>query len=204
MFRRRHPDAQIVCYINSTAEVKAECDVCCTSANARKVVENLPADKVLLLPDQNLAHYVQRFTDKKVIPWNGYCYVHRKIREKEVARARRLYPEALLVVHPECDPEVVELADEATGTGGMVRLAKESAAQVFLVGTEEGLIRRLRRENPGKVFFSAGRAQSCSNMKRTTLKELYRALLHEPYKVELPEEVARRARLSLEAMFSYA
>ena len=195
-----YPKATVVCYVNTTAEVKAECDVCCTSAIAVKVVENVPSDTILFFPDRNLAGYVQRFTQKRVIPWPGYCYVHRKFKADEITAAHSTCHGATIVVHPECDPEVIDLADEVRSTGGLVKLAEESEKDRIVVGTEEGMIKRLQREYPEKEFYSLGPARVCVNMKKIRLEDVYQSLLNMQYQVKLPEDTMNRARTSLEKM----
>ena len=202
--RAAHSDAQVVCYVNTTAEVKALSDACCTSANAVKVVQAIPAERVIFVPDRNLAAWCQRFTDKEIIPWDGFCYVHARITADEVRRARRAAPDALLMVHPECCPEVLDLADEVLSTEGMVRLARQSDRREFLVGTEEGLIARLARENPGKTFYAAGTSKTCTQMKLTTLEDVYLALDENRHEVALPAETLRKARRALDRMLELA
>ena len=202
--RARHPDAAVVCYVNTYADVKARADVCVTSANAVKVVQGLPQRRVIFVPDRNLAAYCQRFTDKEIIPWPGYCYVHARITYEEVAQARKAVPDAVLLVHPECPPEVIDCADEVLSTEGMVKYAAKSEKQRFLIGTEEGLIARLKRENPDKTFFAAGTPRVCTQMKLTTLQDVHLSLKEYRHVVELPEETMQRARASLERMLQYA
>jgi len=198
-----HPRAVVVSYVNTTAEVKAESDVCCTSANAVKVVENLKGDQVIFVPDRNLAFWVSRFTPKRIIPWNGYCYVHERFTPEDVKEAKRLHSQAVVIVHPECRPGVVDLADRVESTGGMVRLARELAAEELIIGTEEGLIQRLRRESPEKRFYSAGPARMCRSMKYIRLEDVYLSLKEERFKVELPETIIERARTTLDRMLEY-
>ncbi|MCK4590444.1 MAG: quinolinate synthase NadA, partial [Candidatus Latescibacteria bacterium] len=159
--KERNRDAKVVSYVNTNADVKAESDVCCTSANAVKVVENVRARRIIFVPDRNLASYCQRFVHKKMIPWNGYCYVHERITKEEVLLAKKRFPDAPLLVHPECCPEVIDVADEVLSTSGMVDFAKKSAEKRFLIGTEEGLIYRLKKENPEKEFYAAGTPKIC-------------------------------------------
>ena len=201
--KARHPNAVVVTYVNSTAEVKAESDVCCTSANAVQVVQNIEADEIIFTPDRNLAAYVQRFTNKKIIPWEGFCYVHDRFTKDEVVQAKKNHPDALLVVHPECPPEVIDEADEVLSTSGMIKFAKQSPAKKFLIGTEEGILYRLKKENPDKIFYSAGIAKICQGMKLTRLEDLYQALQKEQYTIEIPEAIMDRARISLERMLNY-
>ena len=201
--KARHPRATVVTYVNSTAEVKAESDVCCTSANAIQVVQNVDADEIIFTPDRNLAHYAQRFTPKKIIPWDGYCYVHDRFTEEEVLRAKEAHPDALLMVHPECRPEVIDRADEVLSTSGMVRMARESTAKTFLVGTEEGMLYRLKKENPEKTFYSAGTAKMCLGMKVTKIEDLYQAIVREQHVIDIPQDIIDRARTALESMLTY-
>lgn len=201
--KSKHPDATVVTYVNSTAEVKAESDICCTSANAVKIVQNIEADKIIFTPDKNLALYVQRFTEKTIIPWDGYCYVHNRFTKNEVKLAKEKHTDAVLIVHPECVPEVIDLADEVLSTGGMVRFAKESRAQKFIVGTEEGMLYRLKKENPEKIFLSAGTAKMCWGMKITELEDVFNALHDEQYVIDVPETTIDKAKQALERMLRY-
>ena len=198
--KKNYPDAKVVSYVNTNADVKAESDICCTSANAVKVVKNISAKRIIFTPDKNLAAYCQRFTDKEIIPWNGCCYVHERITEKEVRLAKEKFPDAILLVHPECNPSVIELADEVLSTSGMVSFAKKSDKKRFLIGTEEGLIYRLKKENPEKEFYAAGTAKMCRNMKLTTLNDVYLSLKEERYAIELPEGIIKSAGKTLTAM----
>lgn len=204
ILKEKYPDAKVVSYVNTNADVKAESDICCTSVNAIKVVRNIKAEKIIFTPDKNLAAYCQRFTDKEIIPWNGYCYVHEKIRKEEVSLAKGKFPDALLLVHPECNPSVIDLADEVLSTSGMLNFAKKSDKKRFLIGTEEGLIYRLKKENPGKEFYAAGTAKMCRNMKLTTLNDVYFSLKEERYAIELSEGIIESAQKALEAMLKYA
>jgi len=201
--KAKHPKARVVTYVNSTAEVKAESDVCCTSANAIRVVQNIDSDDIIFTPDRNLASYVQRFTKKTIIPWEGYCYVHDRFTREEVLRAKQAHPEALLMVHPECPPEVIDAADEVLSTSGMVKTAKESTAKKFLVGTEEGMLYRLKKENPEKTFYSAGTAKMCQGMKVTRLEDVYQTFMKEQHAIQIPIEIRDRARKALESMLTY-
>ena len=203
MLKARYPGAVVVAYVNTTAEVKAESDVCCTSANAVKVVKKLKEDEIIFIPDRNLASWVSRFTQKKIIPWNGYCYVHERFTPEDVREAKKLHPQAVVIVHPECRPGVVDLADRVESTEGMVRLAKALQAEEFIIGTEEGLIQRLQRENPQKRFYSAGPARMCRSMKYIRLEDVYLSLKEERFKVELPETIIEKARKALDRMLEY-
>ena len=198
--KKNYPDAKVVSYVNTNADVKAESDICCTSANAVKVVKNISAKKIIFTPDKNLAAYCQRFTDKEIIPWNGYCHVHERITKEEVILAKENFPDALLLIHPECNPSVIDLADEVLSTSGMVSFAKKSDKKRFLIGTEEGLIYRLKKENPEKEFYAAGTAKMCRNMKLTTLNDVYLSLKEERYPIELAGEIIKAAQKALTAM----
>lgn len=171
-----YPDAAVVCYVNSTAEVKAESDICCTSANGIQVVASLDQNQVIFVPDRNLAAYVARHTKKQIIPWNGYCYVHDHFTPDEVKAARALHPGAEVLVHPECRPEVIDQADFVYSTAGMGRHASSSAAREFIIGTEVGMIYRLKKENPEKQFYPLSEKAVCQNMKKTNLEKVLRAL----------------------------
>ncbi len=201
--KEKYPDAKVVSYVNTNADVKAESDVCCTSANAVKVVKNIDAEEIIFTPDKNLASYCQQFTNKKIIPWNGYCYVHERITKEGVLLAKKKFPDALLLVHPECNPAVIDLADEVLSTSAMVNFSKESDKKRFLIGTEEGLMHRLKKENSGKEFYTAGTAKLCRSMKLTTLNDVYLALVEERYAIELPEGIIKSAGRALEAMLKY-
>ena len=202
--KKQHPEAKVVSYVNSSAEIKALSDVCCTSANAVTVVKHIGTKKVLFVPDQNLGHWVARHNpDKEIISWPGYCYVHQLFSLKDVEIARKNFPRAEIMVHPECRPEVQDSADFVLSTSGMLKQAKESAATTLVVGTEEGLIYRLRKENPGKTFYSLGNARICLNMKKTSLNDLYQALELEQPEVDLDPRVMERARKALEEMVRF-
>jgi len=203
ILKKRHPDAKVVSYVNTYADVKAESDICCTSANAVEVIKKVKANKIIFTPDKNLAAYCQRFTNKEIISWNGYCYVHEKISEKEVRLAKKKFPDALLLVHPECNPSVIDLADEVLSTSGMISFAKKSDMKRFLIGTEGGLIYRLEKENPGKEFYAAGTAKMCRNMKLTTLNDVYLSLKEERYPIELAGEIIKSAQKALMEMLKY-
>ena len=201
--KTKYPEAKVVSYVNTTAEVKAESDVCCTSSNALKVVQHIDAEKIIFVPDRNLASYVSQFTDKEIVPYNGYCYVHDRIYPESIKRAKEAYPDAVVLVHPECRDGVIKLADEVASTGGMIKFAKTSKARKFIIGTEEGLIHRLKKENPEKEFFTAGPALMCHNMKLTSLEDVYLSLKMEKYKIEIEEDVQRKAKKALDRMLKY-
>ncbi len=201
--KAKHPEAKVVCYVNTSADIKAESNVCCTSANAVKVVNNIDANEIIFIPDRNLAHYVSRHTDKKIITWDGYCYVHQRMRAHELEMTKLAHPEAKVLVHPECRPEVVEMADEVLSTSGILIFCRESKNGSFIIGTEEGLICRARSENPDKVFYPLGAPQVCVGMKATRLTDLYHSLNEEKYPIEVSEDIAAKARASLDQMLEY-
>lgn len=201
--KAKYPEAKVVSYVNTTAKIKAESDVCCTSANAVKVVQNINAERIIFIPDRNLASYVSRFTDKEIIPYDGYCYVHNRIRAEEIKKAKEIHPDAVVIVHPECRPEVIDIADEVASTSGMVNFVRKSKARKFIIGTEEGLLYRLKKENPGKQFYTGGAALMCHNMKLTKLEDVYFSLKEERYKVEVSADIIGRARRALDEMLKY-
>jgi len=199
-WKKNYPESKVVCYVNTTAEVKAECDICCTSSNAVKVVNSLNADVILFAPDKNLAAYVVRHTKKKIIPWDGYCYVHRYIKARDIREKRNLHPEAEVWVHPECLPEVIDLADKALSTGKMVQEARKTKKKEIIIGTESGIIYRMKKENPTKNFYPARDVAFCFNMKKIDLGKVLRSLENMIYKVEVPLEVSQKARGAIEKM----
>jgi quinolinate synthase len=203
LLKQKNPSAEVVSYVNTTAETKAHSDICCTSANAVKVVRSLPGKKIIFTPDRNLGHWVKKWVrDKEILLWPGYCYVHKQlITLEKVREMKALYPNALLIAHPECNPEVLELADEVLSTGGMVRFAKESNANEFIVATEEGLCSRLRKENPSKLFHEFPEAV-CRDMKKNTLEKLLECLRDEKNEVWVEQDILKRARAPIERMVS--
>ncbi|MBC7328191.1 quinolinate synthase NadA [bacterium] len=199
-FKKRYPKAKVVAYVNTNADVKAEADVCCTSANAVKVVKNIEGEEIIFVPDRNLALWSARFVNgKKIIPWEGFCYLHRRINSEEVRKAKEIHPDAVVLAHPECDPSVLDLADAVLSTSQMLRYARESEAKKFIICTEMGLLHRLKKENPSKEFL-VPRALMCRNMKLTKLEDVYHSLLYERYEIELPQEIISRSRRALERM----
>jgi quinolinate synthase len=201
--KAKHPDAPVVLYVNTLASAKAQCDVCCTSANAVEVIQSLNADTILFGPDRNLAEYVQEKTGKTLIPIPeyGFCPTHLLFQPEDVKVLKLENPDALVLVHPECSGEMRKTADFIGSTSKMCRYARESNVQEFIVGTEEGLLHRLRKENPEKKFFVAYEGAVCPNMKLTTLDRLYVSLRDEKHAVKVPEQTARKARKALERMF---
>ncbi len=202
-WKRKYPGVPVLLYVNTLAEVKAECNICCTSANAVKVVNALDSDAVLFGPDHNLALYVQKKTGKKIIPMpeRGFCPTHVLFQKGDILLLKEEHPDAVVIVHPECTPEVHEVADYIGSTSQMCRYAKELPARKFIIGTEGGLIHRLKKENPEKEFILAYDGAICPNMKLNTLERVYLSLKEERYQVNVPEPVAKKARRALERMF---
>lgn len=202
-YRERHPDAILVAYVNTTAEVKAEVDICCTSANADRVVKSLPADReIMFLPDQNLGANVAESSGRRLTLWPGYCPTHNRILPAAIENARREHPGAILLVHPECTPTIVAAADYALSTGGMLKMVRESAAKEFVIGTEYGILHRMRKENPDKRFYPVNPPPGCPNMKKITLESVLDSLEHMIYPVELSPELIARAALPIERMLA--
>ncbi len=200
-WRERNPDHTVVTYVNSSAEVKALSDVCCTSGNAVNVVRSIPADrKIFLVPDRNLAHYVRLRSGRDLTWWDGYCPTHERLTVEMVRRAKEANPAAVVVVHPECRPEVVAMADAVLSTSGMYSWCARSPAREFLVGTEMGILYRLRKENPGKRFHLLSRTLICPNMKLTTLEDVRDSLETLTPAVTVPPAIRERALAALEAM----
>ena len=201
-YRERYPHAAVVLYVNTLAEAKAEADILCTSANAVKVVESLEEDQILFGPDMNLAKYVAHRVDKDIIPIPkvGYCYVHKMFNQGDITFSRKKYSDTEILVHPECDPEVQELADQVLSTGGMIQHVSQSKAKSFLIGTEVDLVTRLRRENPDKIIYPLLDEAICENMKLHTLDKVKNSLLKEEHIVKVSEEIASKARIAVERM----
>jgi quinolinate synthase len=198
--KAQYPGVPVVAYVNTTAEVKAESDICCTSANVVQVIESLASDRVICIPDRNLSLWAQKNTRKRIIAWDGFCHVHDRVTSEDVLNARRAHPSALFMAHPECRPEVLELADQVTSTSGMLRYVGSSLANEFIVGTELGLIYRLKHENPGKIFYPLRTDMLCPNMKKTSLKSVARALSNVEKVIKVPEEIRIPAKRALDRM----
>ncbi len=198
--RKKYPGAAVVAYVNSSAAVKAESDICCTSSNAVKVVNSLKEDTVIFLPDKNLGSYVARHTNKKIILWDGYCPVHNSITIEDVKKAKNEHPDAEFLIHPECQNEVLEMCDYVGSTAGILKYAKESHSKSFVVGTEKGIIHRLKKENPDKKFYPLQENFICPDMKKITLKDVVRALEKMEYEVEINGETRKKAYNALERM----
>jgi len=201
-YRRKYRGIPLILYVNTFAEAKARCDVCCTSANAVNIVERIDSDTVIFGPDCNLAEYVQEKTKKKVmpIPEHGFCPTHSVFAEENIRLLKEKYPKALILVHPECTREVRHAADFVGSTSQIIRYAKEARAKTFIIGTEEGILHRLKKENPEKDFILAHWAGICPNMKMNTLENIYQSLKEEIYPVTIPKAIASKARRALENM----
>lgn len=200
--KARHPGVPVVTYVNSSAAVKAVSDICCTSANAQKVVDSLPDSEVIFVPDRNLGRYVARLSTKTFHFWDGYCPTHERLKEEDIIRLKREHPDALFVCHPECNPKVTALADHVCSTTGMYAYCSTSAATRFIIGTEAGILYRLRKENPGKQFILASPALICPNMKLTSLEDILDALTTMSPVVKVPEEIRVPAKRALDRMLA--
>ncbi|HEY31636.1 MAG TPA: quinolinate synthase NadA [Dehalococcoidia bacterium] len=198
--RQELPDAAVVCYVNSSADVKAESDICCTSANAVKVIEAIDDEEILFIPDQYLGHYASTKTDKKIHLWPGYCPTHARMQPEDITRLKKEYPNAKALVHPECRPEVIELADAVLSTSGMCRYAQETDAREIIVGTEIGIIHRLKKENPDKTFIPISDKATCPNMKKITLEKVLWSLKEMKPQVTVPELIRVRAKQAVDWM----
>jgi quinolinate synthase len=201
--KKAHPGAVVVCYVNSTAEVKAESDVCCTSANAVQVVASIPEGRqILFVPDKYLGQHVSLQTRRPMILWNGYCPTHVRIMDTDITRARSEHPGAVVMVHPECTEAVRRLADHVLSTGQMCRFAQTSSAVEFIIGTERGIFHRLNKENPAKRFYPAAELALCPNMKKIDLEKVLWSLETLQHEVRVPDEIRTRARTALDAMLN--
>ena len=199
--RRQYPEAAVVCYVNSSAAVKAESDICCTSSNAVKIVKSLQQRQIIFVPDRNLGHYVSRFVpEKELICFQGFCPTHERVGTEDVAAARAARPGAVVLVHPECPPAVVDAADFAGSTAQIIKYVAESDASEFIIGTEQGILHCLQKQNPGKQFYLLSPRLFCVNMKKTGMEDVLAVLENMSNQIELDEDLAARARNCLERM----
>ncbi len=205
--KQKHPQASVVGYVNTSAEVKAEVDICCTSANAVNVVNAIAKDfspsgksEIIFVPDKYLADFVSRKTGRRLIVWDGYCPVHAKILPEDINKVKQLHPDAIVIVHPECLPEVIELSTAVLSTSQMCKFVKTGKASEFIIGTEIGLIYKLKRENPSKNFFVASEDAICQNMKYTKVKSVLTALVELKFEVRVSDQIRNRARRAIERM----
>jgi len=203
IFKAAHPGAPVVCYVNSTAEVKAESTICCTSSNAVKIVASLgDAPEILFVPDKFLGRFVERRLNRKLVLWDGFCPTHAILRPEMIAKARREHPGAEVLVHPECTPEVQDQADHVISTGQMIELVKKTACREFIVGTEEGILHTLRRTAPAITFHHLTPFLRCPNMKKTTLAKIARSLETDETRITVPPATADAARRAILAMLA--
>lgn len=202
--KKQHNDPLVVAYVNSSAAVKAQSHICCTSSNAVKVVKSLPRDRrILFVPDKNLGAYAAKTSGREMILWPGFCYVHNRFTVEDVKAAREEHPGARLVVHPECRPEVIDLADEAASTSGMVNMVREQTrVNEWIIGTEMGLVDQLSHSHPGKGIYPLAKTAICQNMKTTNLAKVAWAVEHEGNEIDLAPDVAQKAREALERMLA--
>lgn len=199
--KKEHPGAVVVCYINSSAEVKAESDICCTSSNAIKVVQSIKEKDILFVPDQNLGSYVAgKVPEKNIILWKGFCATHHKIKVAEVEKIKELHPDAQLLIHPECKPEILAFADFIGSTKEIIDYAAASSHKKFIIGTEMGVMYKLKKDSPDKTFYLMAPGLMCPNMKKTSLMSVYNSLKEMKYDIQLDEDVRIRAKTCLDRM----
>jgi quinolinate synthase len=199
--KQEHPNALVVCYVNSSAEVKAESDYCCTSANAVEVVNSLPEDRpIIFVPDQHLGRFVAERTGRDLVLWPGYCITHVMITEDDINTAKAKYPDAIVMAHPECTEPVKELSDELLSTGQMLKFAAKSTAKRFIIATETGIIHTLKKQNPNAQFIAASERAICPNMKKITLEKIVWALEDMQYKISVPKAIREKAKKALDEM----
>ena len=199
--KQQYPDAPVVCYVNSSAEVKAESDYCCTSANGIEVVSSLPEDReIIFVPDQHLGRFVAERTGRDLVLWPGYCITHVMITEDDIKNTKAKYPDAIVMAHPECTEPVRKLSDQLLSTGQMLKYAKNSSAKRFIIATETGIIHALKKQNPEAEFIAAGDRAVCPNMKRMTLGKIVWSLEDMQYKITVPEKIRTKAKKALDRM----
>jgi quinolinate synthase len=201
--KSEHPGAVVVCYVNSSAEVKALSDICCTSSNAEKVILSIPGDtEIIFIPDKYLGSYIQGKTGREMIFWDGYCPTHVRINAGHIALLKKDHPKAEVLVHPENTPEVIEIADRVLSTGGIIKHSKNSDNDEFIIGTEVGIIHRLKKENPGKTFYPAYNRAICPNMKLTDLEKVLWSLEEERFEITVPDDIAKKAKTAIDKMIA--
>lgn len=200
--KEKHPDAAVVCYVNSSAAVKAESDICCTSSNAVNVVNSIENREIIFVPDKNLGTFVSLHTDKKIHLWPGFCHVHENIGEEDIKELKNLHPEAEFLAHPECSPEVLSFADHILSTSGIVKEAGRSGATEFIIGTEKEIVQNLKRKYPDKKFYPVSKKAVCYNMKKVTLESILNSLQNMEYEVQVPENVRAKAKKALDRMLA--
>jgi quinolinate synthase len=201
--KRRYPNASVVCYINSSVKVKAQSNICCTSSNAVDVVRSVKSDEILFVPDQNLAGYVaKKVPEKHIIPWKGFCITHHRHTCDDLLKAKDAHPDALILVHPECRSEVSDQADFVGSTKQIIDYVSASPHKKFIIGTETGVLYSLKKDNPDKEFYIMSSAFICSNMKKTSLMSVYESLAQKRYRIELDEDIGKKARQALDRMLN--
>ncbi|MEE9910531.1 MAG: quinolinate synthase NadA [Deltaproteobacteria bacterium] len=201
--RRKKPDALFVTYINSTAEVKAESDICCTSSNAVRIIQTLPpSKKIVMLPDGNLARHVASVTGRDIIAWDGCCPIHQALTAGDIASCKKEYPQALFAAHPECRPEVLALADFVGSTAAILQFVRNSQAREMIIGTEEGILTELQKRNPEKKFIPASSALFCADMKKITLDDIERSLMTMQPVITVSRDVSLAAKKTLDRMLA--
>ena len=199
--KEKYPDAFVVCYINSTYNVKAHCDVAVTSSSALKILKNIPNKQILFLPDKNLGGYISEFfPDKEFILWDGFCRCHNKVSKEDILKAKKVHANAKLLVHPECTKEIRDMADYIGSTSGIINYATNDSGKEYIIATEEGILHQLKKKNPDKKFIIPGDRICCQDMKKTTLENLYDSLLNMENEIILDEEIRKKALRSLENM----
>lgn len=199
--KQEHPGAAVVCYINTTASVKAECDVCCTSANATTIIAKLEAEEIIFVPDKSMGQWLENKTTKNILLWPGFCPTHHRILAEDILSLKERFPDALVILHPESTPDVIKLADFVGGTGKLIQFVQNSKEKRFIVGTEEGIIHRMKRENPAKEFFLPSPRIVCPDMKLTTLEKIYWCLQDLNNIITVPEDIRLKARRCIDRMF---
>ena len=200
--KKMHPDAAVVSYVNTTADIKAMSDVCCTSMNAVKIVDSLPNEEIIFLPDKNLGRYVASKSKKKIILWDGYCFVHDKLNAQMLADLKKKNPNAKIIAHPECKDEILDIADHVCGTGGMAKFANSNDAKDFIVVTECGMTEKLREDAPNKNFYSF--CNICPYMKSVTMPLVVKSLVHNQHEITLPQDIIIKARKALDRMLEFS
>lgn len=199
--KAKYPEAAVVCYVNSSAEVKAESDICCTSSNALKVVQSVKNKQIIFVPDENLGSYVaSKVPEKEFILWRGFCITHKRVKAAEVEKIRELHPNAKILMHPECEPEVQKLADFLGSTSEIIKHAGEIPERDIIIGTEEGVLHILRKQNPHKNFYLLSTGLICTNMKKTRLEDVHNALLNMQHEIQVDEDIRLKALKTLEEM----
>jgi quinolinate synthase len=203
--KKEHPKAKVICYINSTAEVKAESDICCTSSNALKIINKLNEDEIIFIPDKNLGEYInEKSLGKEMILWNGFCCVHEFVNAEEIMEVKNSYKYVKILVHPECNREIRKLADFIGSTGDIIKFATQDTGEKYMIVTEEGILYELKNRNPNKEFITPKSSMICKSMKKTTLNDVYNSLLNKQYEITLNEDVRQAAHKCLNAMHEMA